>query len=251
MAIKLIIRATFFIIAINLTGCYSISDPDLWPTDFVQKDQLPGLVGLQEDEVIERIGPPTYVEYGMFYTYYLYQRLEDDSYVGMVSYIPFWVWRGIEASCVLLTIDGNRVLVKYAIDWEGSVTGYAWAQESTYCKDLFPARVNEYQLWFSTADGQKWIASICTAAEQGDPEAQFLVGTLLEGKYFEGIRSNTIRAYVWYRLSELNGFDNGGVRAESLLKVMTDEQVSKAKQQIIEWNIGQCKLEVILEDALD
>ena len=71
--------ANFIVLSVLmlLHGCYMISDPDIWPRDFVQKNILPEMIGKTEAEVLETFGPPKYVLIESKTNSYVYEKVED------------------------------------------------------------------------------------------------------------------------------------------------------------------------------
>jgi TPR repeat protein len=65
------------------------------------------------------------------------------------------------------------------------------------------------------------------AAEQGQPDAQFLLGAMyaLGG----GLPGDTVQAYAWYNLAGANGQADATSEKETLGKEMTPEQINRAQ----------------------
>ncbi len=106
------------------------------------------------------------------------------------------------------------------------------------------------------SESWKWL---CRAANQDYPKAQGLVGHYYR-KGLDPIKRNLLKAYVWYKLAESNGFQAGEVTSEyiiteagpqccklipfseTLANEMTPSEVAEAKRLVAEWkpNSAQC-----------
>jgi hypothetical protein len=259
-----------------LHGCYSISDPDIWPKDFVQKNILPELIGKSETVVLEKLGPPKFVVSEKDATSYVYEKVEDDTSILMIGYIPFppdlfSPYKGHETSCVLLEFDDNDVLQKYKIHSRGAASE-ADTDGFAECAELFGIRnnknmlqwclyesighnedvmaidvVEEYQ-WYKlqTLEDTTRFQWLCRAADHGHPNAQAEVGRHhLKG--LNSLQKDLTRAYVWYTLSASSScfsysyaFD-----LQKLTREMTSEQIAQAEKQLQNWGPGLCEHELI------
>jgi TPR repeat protein len=132
----------------------------MWPSDFVQKDTLPELVGKHEDEVLEKLGPPTYVLRTKDSISYLYEKLEEDTFIGVILYIPVVFSRhATEISCVLLNFDKYGALRGYEIESSGAARGGGyWSADD--CTDHFSLSRGEAVNWLETAEGQQWAENV-------------------------------------------------------------------------------------------
>jgi hypothetical protein len=149
----LIMRALILSVFMLMHGCYAISDPDVWPKEFVQKDVLPSLVGKHRNEVLDKLGPPTYAVSEKDTISYVYQRLEEDSYVSVAVWIPIVVDKGTEASCVLLNFNEEDMLLGYETEDAGVLTGPSLDYD---CVNLFSISRHNAIPWLITTEGQKW-----------------------------------------------------------------------------------------------
>jgi hypothetical protein len=106
------------------------------------------------------------------------------------------------------------------------------------------------------SESWKWI---CRAANQNYPKSQGLVGHYYR-QGLDPIKQNLLKAYVWYKLAESNGFQAGEVTSEyiiteagpqccklipfseTLANEMTPSEVAEAKRLVAEWkpNSAQC-----------
>ena len=250
-----------------LNGCYMISDPDMWPKDFVPKNVLPGLIGKSEDEVLEAIGPPDYVISKTDSTSYLYQSKEHDTAIIMMLYIPMPLppYEGYETNCVLLIFDEDEIFSSYEISSRGAALE-ANSNPTGGCRNLFGIadddyfmswclyerlRNNqqmkaievrrEYQQYTSRPINDpirlKWL---CRAADHGHPNAQAEVGRY----YWENVKNddnnNLVQAFVWYELAAQSTCLNFSMQLEKIVNRMKPEQASEAAQLSNNWAPGQC-----------
>lgn len=249
MIFRSLVRVWIVLIIVLLQGCYPISDPDLWPRDFVQKDTLPTLVGKHEEKVLEKLGFPTYVVKRGDTFSYLYQDYDVDRRMWMLLYIPIiTAWeKGIEASCVLLNFGGDGVLQQYEIRVGGAATS------DSNCTDLFGLDdsefldprlhvsiggdygIEEQYQWYTVRppNDPTRIPYLCRAADGGHPNAQIEVGRHF-AQGVDGVPQDLRRAYVWYSLAK-GGFSDV-VQLQLIMKKMTLEQIEEAEQML-----GACR----------
>jgi TPR repeat protein len=82
------------------------------------------------------------------------------------------------------------------------------------------------------ATGTRWLQ---LAAHGGDPRAQIDLGYLYEqGK---GVPLDYVTAYMWYETAESGGEQRANERLRRLSKLMTKEQITRAKTSIPELSI--------------
>lgn len=145
-----------------LHGCWAISDPDMWPRNFVQKDALPALVGKRRDEVVDALGPPTFVISNNGAVSYIYQRLEGDVWVLMVGYFPAGGGSETEASCILIKFDERGVFSVFETEHTGAVLDSGKYETGVSdCRGVFPVDDSDtITAWLLTADGQQWADTV-------------------------------------------------------------------------------------------
>jgi len=85
---------------------------------------------------------------------------------------------------------------------------------------------------------------LCRAADQGHPDAQYRLG-LLHRYGNEGVRQDTVRAYMWYRLAASKGHHSALADAQVPLETLTAGQAMEAEILLQKWEPGQCALEVV------
>lgn len=94
----------------------------------------------------------------------------------------------------------------------------------------FPAAVEAYdQGDYATA-----FAETRPVAEQGDPDAQYMLGFLYARG--EGVRRDLVRAYLWFSLAARHGDPIAADMVVSLSRRMTPEQIAQAKALALEWS---------------
>ncbi len=95
----------------------------------------------------------------------------------------------------------------------------------------FPAAVEAYdQGDYATA-----FAETRPVAEQGDPDAQYMLGFLYARG--EGVRRDLVRAYLWFSLAARQGDAIAADMVVSLSRRMTPEQIAQAKALALEWSV--------------
>jgi len=263
--VNLLATLTIVMQLLLLQGCYAISDPDLWPSDFVQKDKLPEFIGKSERDVLEELGVPRYVVRETDGVSYLYEKIEKDTAVFVVLYIPIGFSRKYpEVSCVLLNFDKEGVVREYHTESGGAAYGAGYEVLNS-CTDLFVfkhsdlingcvyARIggnlkaeDEYQeyLWSSSVDTAR-LHNLCHAADQGHPKAQIEVGRLFsEG--VAGAQPDLGRAYVWYSLAIRGCFV--GSELQSLKEKMSPQEIAEAEHMLANWKPGQCERDLMRQN---
>jgi hypothetical protein len=246
-----------------LHGCYAISDPDIWPRDFVQQDTLPTLVGMRESDVVERLGVPKVVVKTHDHVSYLYEHIDQDTGVDVAVYIPFHVYKAWEVRCVLLEFDEDGILRGYKLESGGAVRS-GWGSGFFDCTNLFRFDLSEQQLVdprihiaigadYGVAEQYAWYLSrppndpdrlpyLCRAADGGHPNAQIEVGRHYS-QGVDGVTKDLKRAYVWYSLAQ--GAFGRGVHLQLIAKEMTPEQIAEAEQMLTDWKPGQCERDLL------
>ena len=259
MIFRSLVRVWILLINLLFQGCYFISDPDLWPRDFVQKDTLPTLVGKHEDEVLAELGFPAFVVKRGDTFSYLYQDYDVDRRMGMVLYIPVPVFEmGHEVRCVLLNFNSDGTLKDYEIRSVGAASGFDY----TGCKELLRITDSEFidpRIHVSIGgnygieEQYQWYVArppcdptrlpyLCRAADGGHPNAQIEVGRhFAEGVC--GVRQDLRHAYVWYSLAKTSLPEIAHLRL--IVPKMTSEQIAEAEQMLADWKPGQCERELI------
>ncbi len=71
------------------------------------------------------------------------------------------------------------------------------------------------------------------AAEEGDAEAQFLLGRM----HYDGnsLSIDNVTAYMWFDIAAENGLPVGARYREGIAKRMSDDEVSEAQQRAQAW----------------
>ncbi len=105
---------------------------------------------------------------------------------------------------------------------------------------------------------------MCLAANQKHPLAQHVMGIFYKGGR-EPVSQDLVRAYVWYRLLEINGVEevlsgrgryvktatgwkcclDGKPRREAVMEQLTPNQIAEAERLVAEWepNPAECEVE--------
>lgn len=71
------------------------------------------------------------------------------------------------------------------------------------------------------------------AAQQNHADAQYNLGRLYRRGY--GIAADNVRAYVWFNLAAAQGHDRAREARDSLLPLMTPEQIKAAQRESLAW----------------
>jgi hypothetical protein len=263
------VRGWSLLILLLLHGCdfVTISDPDAWPSDFVQKDTLPDLVGKHEDEVLEKLGPPKYIVKRKYALSYLYEDLDADTAMSILP-IPFIFDAAHEVRCVLLNFNRDGVLQEYEIESAGASGGGIPELRVYNCKELFslgglididlysrmgvsPIAEEQYRQYLvRSPNNPSRLFYLCRAADQGHPNAQEEVGNRF-AQGIDGVRQDLRRAYVWYLRAATKfkpdytspSHRRRVMSLESIRREMTSEQVVEAEILLADWKPGQCERE--------
>jgi TPR repeat protein len=83
---------------------------------------------------------------------------------------------------------------------------------------------------FEFEEAAEWFLK---AAEQGDAEAQFLLGRM----HYDGnsLSVDNVTAYMWFDIAAGNGLRVGVRYRDGIAKRMTDDEVATAKQRADQW----------------
>ena len=264
--------ANFIVLSVLmlLHGCYMISDPDIWPRDFVQKNILPEMIGKTEAEVLEAFGPPKYVLIESKTNSYVYEKVEDDRAIMMIGYVPFpLIGKGHERSCVLLVFNHDGILEEFKTDSIGAASGdphccvevlHIWNFHTKLNWCLYESIghnenvmaidvVKEYE-WYELqkSKGPSLLQRLCSAADHGHPNAQGEVGRY-HLQALNGMPKDLTRAYVWYSLAAGSGCFTFSSELDEIKQGLTLEQISQAEEQLKNWRPGLCEHELIFDST--
>ncbi|MCP4327705.1 MAG: hypothetical protein GY791_04615 [Alphaproteobacteria bacterium] len=88
------------------------------------------------------------------------------------------------------------------------------------------------------AMGPERIDYICRAAMQGQPVALYSLGRMrAEGDYFSDapVTADSVRAYMWYTLSDEKAFAKAANYRNDLSKSMTPTEIAEGERLAAEW----------------
>ena len=107
-----------------------------------------------------------------------------------------------------------------------NISAQAQTEES---RDAFFNGVTAYRA-FEFEEAAEWFQR---AAEQGDAEAQFLLGRM----HYDGnsLSIDNVTAYMWFDIAAGNGLRAGVRYRDGIAKKMTDDEVATARQRANEW----------------
>jgi hypothetical protein len=131
--------------------------------------------------------------------------------------------------CNKYTLDGWFVRNEHEINWSLSSSESNSTGEET-----------DSLIWRF----KKEIGTYCPNADLGHADAQYKIGSLYHHGYGD-MKSDPIRAYVWYGLAEMGGYVKAQDALKQLSSELTPEQLSKARSQLEMWQPGQCKQELL------
>ena len=98
-------------------------------------------------------------------------------------------------------------------------------------KDAFYNGVTAYRE-FRFEDAAQWFLK---AAEQGDAEAQFLLGRM----HYDGnsLSVDNVTAYMWFDIAAGNGLRAGVRYRDGIAERMTEDEVAAARQRADAWRV--------------
>lgn len=270
--VYLLLRIGAMALLLSISGCtpIAVSVVDTWPDDFPQKNVLTELVGKHESEVLQKLGHPTYFVKRNDLFYFVYENLEDGTYIDMFFLVPVWGGSDNKLSCVLLKFDQHKLLQSYEVASASAATnrnnkmmsspGY---YEPITCQKLF--RIIKDQVFYIDKCAYERIGYnlsahemymqyerlapndlsrlkyLCGAADQGHPNAQIEVGRhFSEG--VEGVPHDLRRAYVWYSLAMWCFPDDSHLQLTK--QKMTGHDITEAERMLDNWEPGHCEAEL-------
>jgi hypothetical protein len=86
----------------------------------------------------------------------------------------------------------------------------------------------------------------CPNADLGHADAQIHIGDI----YYQGIygrKYDPVRAWVWYSLAAQGGDAQAMEQLSRVTAELTPEQLAEARQQLAEWQPGQCEKDLVLQ----
>jgi hypothetical protein len=104
----------------------------------------------------------------------------------------------------------------------------------------------QLQLYYNAVKQDPVVAHrwLCESADQGHPEARYRLAILYENGS-EGIRKDSVMAYVWYTLAGESGEYWGGRNALRLMKDnLSTEAIKQAEDMVRKRQPGQCEHEI-------
>jgi GDP-D-mannose dehydratase len=87
--------------------------------------------------------------------------------------------------------------------------------------------------WGYAKDYVEAVKWYCKAAEQGDAQSQFNLGSCYE--YGRGVTKDLIQAYKWLNLAAATGKSGAENKRENIEKEMTADQIAEAQRLSREW----------------
>ena len=105
----------------------------------------------------------------------------------------------------------------------------AVAEEGNDTDDAFYNGVTAYRA-YQFEEAAHWFLK---AAEQGDAEAQFLLGRM----HYDGnsLGIDDVTAYMWFDIAATNGLSAGVRYREGIARRMSDEDITTARQRAENW----------------
>jgi outer membrane protein assembly factor BamE (lipoprotein component of BamABCDE complex) len=276
--------ATLFFGVLLLPGCLWVSDPDLWPNDFIDRTSLPMLVGKREQQVLEKLGTPTFVAHTDEEITYIYQSVDKDwaysvtalpldivlvtvqAALGINNPVGVGEARGNEVNCVLLAFNPNGVVDRYEIKTQGAaeaLQGHLTILKESNCPNLFgiaPAEFisgNAYVAAGNNLEAAEEFKQYLSIAPDDSSRFRHLCkaadlghpsAQIEVGRHLMqgdfGVQKDLPRAYVWYLLGSSGQSDT---HLQLLSEQMTREQIAEAKKMLPDWKPGQCMQDLTLD----
>ncbi len=110
------------------------------------------------------------------------------------------------------------------LSWNASA-----AAEDEETENAFYNGVTAYRA-FQFEEAAQWFLK---AAEQGDAEAQFLLGRM----HYDGnsLRVDNVTAYMWFDIAAANGLSAGVRYRDGISERMSDDEIAMARQRADDW----------------
>ena len=77
------------------------------------------------------------------------------------------------------------------------------------------------------------LEDVRSCAEQGDADAQFVLGTLYDNG--DGVEEDNVLAYMWHNLAVAQGNESAQEGKDIVEQQMTGEQIAEAQRLFREW----------------
>ena len=255
---------------LSLPGCVPVPPVwDAWDELYQLGFIEPGVT--TKDQELGRLGPPDSQSEGPGENYFIYRGQTFEQVYVTVLFQPMggitYDWE------VTIEFDENDVVIQASIAKRENL-GSAYAELEAKAEDARLQAEAEYERLKAKADtgdpeAQFEVSSrapnraqayrwLCLAAHQGHPRAQHKIGRF----YQQGdppAEEDLVRAYLWYKLAEKNGFQKEAVtyvrsngawkyqqfnnHGEWVRAFMTATQTSEAERLVAEWepNPAECE----------
>lgn len=206
------------------------------PDEFRENSKLiDSLYGSTSDEIVAQVGQPNWVKNINITTYHIYEWRNTDNYLlfpGLPEpHTENWY-------CILLEFDEDEKLISHDIQTR-SASYFPRYTNMNYCLRVFPS------LNAALAPSQliKEAGIYCPNADLGHSDAQFYIGNLYYNHVL--LKRDIIRAYVWYSLAAMGGYENAASRLQQVKSELTPDQLSMAQNHLETWEPGQCQIDLI------
>lgn len=253
--VRIFISIFLLLAFVMLEGCWFMSLPSDSSEVFSKtKKDINSLIGMENKEVVALIGKPKWSVSEGKKTYQVYQWRSDDVAMMWVGYLPsplIGKEKGAELHCILMEYDSDCKLTNYKIDSEGVGIGGSYYSN---CMGVFgikhlikrpevsPNPSHPVPLTESEWALNKEISSYCLNADAGVAFAQKHIGDLYYSSRL--IKTDPVRAYVWYKLAAIGGDQAASISLKIVTKKLTSQQINEAEQSFEQWKPGLCEIDL-------
>ncbi len=122
----------------------------------------------------------------------------------------------------------KHIFVAFAVSlmlaWSAGVAAEDDAPDDAFYNGITAYRAFKYE------EAAEWFLK---AAEQGDADAQFLLGRM----HYDGnsLRVDDVTAYMWFDIAATNGLSAGARYRDGIAGRMSDDAISMARQRAEDW----------------
>jgi hypothetical protein len=207
-----------------LSSCYLppvlTSDDNIDSVDAIK----PGVT--TKEEVVQKFGKP-------------FAKNPDESsiiYFGVKNKGAIWIPMHCGGGECGLVIDPDSWSVVIQFDANDVVTNVSTNRYITFIANSGHGVSN-------SVNAAKQAGIYCPNADLGHADAQVQIGDIFyHGRY--NLKVDLVRACVWYRLAARNGDPQASEQVSRITTELTSEQLEEAKQQLANWQPGQCMQEL-------
>lgn len=269
-----LLRLVGLVVLPLLVGCIPVPVGSKYPPALVGESALESMIGENNESILVSLGSPGVVLSSETSTYYIYGAHGSEYQALLMVWVPVAGQKSPKGKlfCVLLEFDDEKIFRRYKINrhskfWseidnvsdcalsfftpeelEALMTEDAVLADSFVEKELqqraeegdFDAQWRLYSR--RKHDGEYGFKWLCRAAEQGDNRARWELGYIYQRGLY-GVRKDLVMSVMWFSLLEPEGYGSGS--AETIRKLLTPEELNRAKYLHENWEPGQCEREIL------